>query len=732
MGFGRMNTISEAALIFMATQASNSTTSSANVTSTPQATGMKALLVFEFFCPALGYPYINPGMKFTFTPSITLTVNEISYPFNNSQEYVYGDPGFYGKTLGGGNGPSFGLVYAGAGGTGTKNATISANASVSRFAFITANIPLTGSSNGTTGESFSFGGLVGNLSIATSNGTSTGSVHQTIALNFPATNLPAPLLSPIMDPSTRLRQVLAADGRYEHLIFPEDTVISLESNGPIFSGGNLTWGDFRLVAMLQNVPSSVFIPQQRYFSLAAPNFTQPNITTNGSTIQSGNSGSRINYNNKAHSLRVGYNLGYIGTQCGNLTIYPNTGTNMYGYWSTSNSIQSLSFNSLTANYTRISGSVGNYTGSFSGTSNGTTLSFGSLSYTGTNISANPDYPVGIPFSAAQLDFDSGIGVSRDGPYINYPDGSSALVNGIGGVPYFTSGSSDDVENPATFSPNRQVASAVQFGSLPAGFNPWRTLLFRPGNTTSSVTHPSANTSPMDYLLLDLFWMPVVEPYAISEPSSTAGRINMNYQILPFTNITRSTSLRACLDSVMLSAVSSAIPANFDRFKTGNITTTTSDLNFRYRLSANETLTFFDSRFTGGDIFKSPAEICDIPLVPVGSTASTVNSFWNDKLVTGDNLRESPYKHLYPLLTTKSNTYTVHFRVQALKKGPSTSATVWDETKDKVVGEYRGSTTIERYINPKDAGIPDYADKPGDNNLERFYKWRVLNNRQFAP
>ncbi len=36
----------------------------------------------------------------------------------------------------------------------------------------------------------------------------------------------------------------------------------------------------------------------------------------------------------------------------------------------------------------------------------------------------------------------------------------------------------------------------------------------------------------DYLLLDLFSMPVVEPYPISEPLSTAGRINMNYQIVP--------------------------------------------------------------------------------------------------------------------------------------------------------------------------------------------------------
>ena len=732
MGFGRMNTISEAALIFMATQASNSTTSG-NITTAPQATGMRALLVFEFFCPALGYPYINPGMKFTFTPSLPLTVNGNTYAFNTSEEFIYGDPGYAGKMFGGGNGPAFGLLYRGStGSTGIKYAT-PGTVSTTRLGFITLNIPLSGSSNGTSGESFTFDGLSGNLTISTSNGTSTGAVHQTIALNFPAATLPAPLLSPILDPQYRFKQALSPDNnRYEHFIFPEDTVVSLEPNGPIISGGNSTWGDFRMVALLKNVPSSVFIPQQRYSSLSAPSLSQASITLNGNTTQSGNiTTSRLNYNNKAHSLRLGSNAGYIGTQCGNLTLYPNTGTTINGYWDTSGSIVGLSFNSTTGNYICKSATLsGNYTGTFTGTSNGTVLPFGNFTYTGANVNANPDYPVGIPFTAAQIDFDSGMGVTRDGPYINYPDGSSALVNGIGGVPYFASASSDDVENPATFSPNRQVASAVQFGSLPAGFNPWRTLLFRPGNTTSSVTHPSANTSPMDYLLVDLFWMPVVEPYAISEPSSTAGRINMNYQILPFTNITRSTSLRACLDSVMLSAVSSANATNLDKFKnTGNVTT---NPNSRYRISASETLTFLDSRFTVGDIFKSPAEICDIPLVPVGSTASTVNTFWDDKLVTGDNLRESPYKHLYPLLTTKSNTYTVHFRVQALKKVPSTSATAWDETKDKVVGEYRGSTTIERYINPNETSIPDYADNPGEGNLESYYKWRVLNNRQFAP
>ena len=725
MGFGRMNTISEAALIFMATQASDSTTT-ANVTTTPQATGMKALLVFEFFCPALGYPYVNPGMTFSFTPSTPLTVNGIPYAFDTTVEDIYGEPSNKGSLLGGGNGPALGLIYRLANGNPWT-----------KIGFITTlDIPLSGNSSGTSGESFTFGGLAGTLTI-TSNGST--SLHQTIELNFPSPtkNLPAPLLSPIIDPKTRIKEAgptsvtIDAFGKYEHLIFPEDTVISLEPNGPLTSGGNGTWGDFRMVAMLKNVPSSVFVPQKRWttgsFSLSAPSLSGPTTTASGNTTLSGNiTTTRLNYANKAHSLRTGDNKGYFGTQADNLGLYPNTGSAIYGSWNATTSFSSVTFAPGTATYQRPSGG-GNYTGNFSGSGS---LTFPSVAYANANVNANPDYPEGIPYTAAQIDFDSGVGVTRDGPYINYSDGSSATVNSTTSVPYFSFGSTDDVENPATFSPNRQVASAVQFGSLPAGFNPWRTLLFRPGNTTSTVTHPSASTSPKDYLLLDLFWMPVVEPYAISEPSSTAGRININYQILPFTNIPRTTSLRACLDSVMLSAISSATSSNLDKFKnTGNVTT---NPNSRYRLSANETLTFFKSRFTGGDIFKSPAEICDIPLVPDGSTASNVNTFWNDKLVTGDNLRESPYKHLYPLLTTKSNTYTVHFRVQALKKAPSTLATDWDETKDKVVGEYRGSTTIERYINPNDTSIPDYAANPGAGNLESYYKWRVLNNRQFAP
>jgi len=879
MGFGRMTTISEASLLFMATDCSNSVVfpyfygSNGSfekfVYTTPQATGMKALLVFEFFCPALGYPYIEPGMKLSFDG--VLKCNGGSYPFVAKDEYVHGSMNSVNaRPMGGGNGPASMLVYRDSTTPFSTGRKFIGNATASnwKLSFITsATIPLTGNASSTSSEeTFSFEGLKGNLTISSSDGSTTGATTetQTIALNFPPATLPAPKVSPIMDPGLRLLNAnpqtsntdptgndltnskVGYRTRWQFLIYPEDTVISLEPNGVIASGGNkFCWGDFRMVSMMQNVPESLFIPHKNYSSLnatsgfsaisnfwsttlggnttisrtvtidgvlqtpgffnktltikAANNLTINNTsTTNGTktiytcslgagnytllsspllyisaneittqtlnaTLGSNktyslssnwtNSGNatwktqnnstitRSTYNNKAHSLRLGIGNGYFGMNSSALPTQSGlpgslyqiiSGTDMFGTWSSSSGNYTIEYLCLNSSKPLVKYQVSGVT-----TLNATLARNGVVNFTPITTFSNllsvaPDYPLGTTYSLDTIDFDTGLGITRDGPYINYPDGSSASSNSTSGgndaVPYFTWSASNEKDNTATFSPNRQVASAVQFGSLPAGLNPWRTLLFRPEYTTSGKKHPSAS-DPMDYLLLDLFWMPVVEPYAISEPSSTAGRVNMNYQILPFSYIERTAPMRAVLDSVMLTALTSTT-ATAQSYKQYSASPAGPDS--RFRLNADETLKKFETRFTKNDLFRSPAEICDISLVPLGQTASTMGTYWDSKLLTGDNLRESPYKHLYPLLTTKSNTYTVHFRVQALKKVPSTSATVWDETKDKVVGEYRGSTTIERYINPNDSSIPDYAANPGDNNLERFYKWRVLNNRQFAP
>ena len=704
MGSGRRYTISEAALVFMAT---NSTTVSANASATtlPMANSMKALLVFELFSPSLGYPYIDPGLKFALTVTNPLKVNGIDYNFCATEEYITEFSSTQLRPMGGGNGVGVSLRYYRSGKSDANKTILTApgTGSISRFGFITVDIPLMGNStitaNGThAGETFNFGGMNATLTISPYDGSNVGTAFQTIELSFPpVTALPAPLLSPENSPNNRISN---AYGDFQLFIMPEDTVISLEPSGAGYRG------DFRQVAMRKSVPVAAFQPQQRYSTLTPPVFSNATVTVNGTTMTSGNiTTARKDYNNKAHSLRLGNSFGYLGAQNANPVplSYDDTSTSAYGSWNATN----------TATY-------GNRT-----------LTFAGFTYNNGVAYSHPDYPTSLALNITNMDTDTGVGVIRDGPYINMADAScacnpNASVNANQALPYYTYDSSEDTD--FSFSANRQVASAVQLGSLPAGFKPWQTLLFRPPNTTSSVTHPSAASLPRDYLLLDLFWMPVVEPYAISEPSSTAGRINLNYQIMPFSYIERSTAVRAAMDSTMVTAIPETLINTMKGFSNDVGTQ-------RFRINTSETdgtLAYFKDRFNAGDIFRSASEICDIPLVPIGKTKANMATYWDDKRITGDNVRETPYKHLFPLFTTKSNTYTVHFRVQALKKVPSTSATVWDETKDKVVGEYRGSTTIERYINPNETSIPDYAANPAENNLERFYKWRVLNNRQFAP
>jgi hypothetical protein len=133
------------------------------------------------------------------------------------------------------------------------------------------------------------------------------------------------------------------------------------------------------------------------------------------------------------------------------------------------------------------------------------------------------------------------------------------------------------------------------------------------------------------------------------------------------------------------------------------------------------------------------------LVPAdaGATYSSVKggSWWGSHTKTGDNSREAPYGHIYPRVTTKSNVYTVHMRVQTLRKAqPATNLTAgqrtqyyteWHEGRDQVLSEYRGSTTIERYIDPADPNIPDFAVNQ-DATMDEFYRFRVVNSKRFAP
>lgn len=325
----------------------------------------------------------------------------------------------------------------------------------------------------------------------------------------------------------------------------------------------------------------------------------------------------------------------------------------------------------------------------------------------------------------QGDFDNGIAASFDGPYINKPDeGNNAYVNGTGQTPY---NENTYTATPAAyFTPNRQMPSAGMLGSLPTGVQaglPWRTLLFRPDPAGN---HPGGG-SPADHLIMDLFWMPVVEPFAISEPFSTAGKINMNYQIMPFTFISRETGVRAVLKSERILAIQ---PSDAGKYKS-NFGTFPAD--YRYDLDLNETLKGFQQRFGGNDIFRSATEIANIYLVPTGKTYSEMPAFWAARTLVGDNSRERPYANIYPRLTTKSNTFTIHYRVQLLQKQKGASQQDrWIEGPDRILAEYRGSTLLERYIDPNNSLLPDYATDAGAAPLDTYYKFRVITSKQFNP
>lgn len=352
------------------------------------------------------------------------------------------------------------------------------------------------------------------------------------------------------------------------------------------------------------------------------------------------------------------------------------------------------------------------------------------------------------------DFDNVPFYLPDDAYINRADeGSVTDVEGdVRRVAwYYDNTVNDTVRNNQNleeyFSPARQMPSAVMFGSLPTGVKrnlPWQTLLFRP----DPGSHPGA-ANPPDYALLDLFWMPVVEPYSISEPFSTNGKINMNFQIMPFTYIHRATALHGLLkNEEMLVVPNSAagngtvnvngIAANDDyKLYDADGTNAFSNVKFRRKIDVQETLKGFYDKFDSGSIFHSETEICSLWMIPEGASWSTTfGTWWRDYQLTGDNSRERVYAHLLPRLTTRSNTYTVHFRVQTLRRLPAATdaeAATWREGRDVVTSEYRGSRTIERYIDPNDTNIPDFATNLSlSPNLSSFYRWRDLSNREFAP
>ncbi len=392
--------------------------------------------------------------------------------------------------------------------------------------------------------------------------------------------------------------------------------------------------------------------------------------------------------------------------------------------------------------------------------------------------AKPLAPLGLVAATMEDgspgDWDTGFGGFLDGPYINKADEGYDDNGGLFGNVYFPANieGTKSLTVGVSYSPTRQVPSPVMFGSLPTGVKrqrPWETLLFCP-NPPAGPAHPGfgvgiggagANARPPytelpDHLWLDFFMMPIIEPYAISQPFATGGKINLNQQLAPFDWIDRHTGIYALMKNLKVPAIHNNASSGNLFYKSGTQgnNATSRNPSYRFHINVDETMEGIRNRLDSG-LFRSASEICQIFLVPELPTAgdgypwklpqeiiaggieepSTYNltpEWWDQFTLTGDNLRESPYNQLYSRVTTRSNVYRVHYRVQAVKSSGRTTSS--GGPAFNVLGEQRGSYLIERYLNPNDdeliAALPDIENLTA--SLDDYYKIRILESNRFNP
>ncbi len=722
MGFGRFFTLTEFGVGFICNADGNDTTLGSNNPSTNtilQGTALsagqkkiQAIIVMNFFSPMAGWTSVCPDFSVRITGLDGAKVNGQSLMFPPDATAPYSrDPvslwnvrdwgGYLGWRY------TFFQKRAPAIPASATSAALAADPATAEpdvYPFISAPITITPS-----GGTMSFGGATVQVSIyaGASATTPTGTPIQTFTITLPAGTFPAPNLvtSGTTDGLTTAANWWSftcagsadgAAGRLKYLtsssLGTANATITTPGAGaffrsdqnfdvirtviPEFSGN---FGDHRLVAAKATIPSTVFTTRPQYSNSALFMYSTLPECMNG----------------------------YNG----------NCGWDQKG--------------------TYVAGQSGKY------------YAFRS-----------PSIPSGSDVVGPTLtgDFDIGHPQAQDGPYINKPDeGDLGQAGSASGIPYYLTSAQQYLPGKTFFTPNRLMPSPGMFGSLPTGVVsgiPWKTLLFRPQINHPAYVNPATPGGNLpDHLFMDLFWMPVVQPYAISDQFSTAGKINMNYQILPFTYINRSTGMRALLKSERIAAINTSDIETYNGYGPTSASTPLANdpgfagggsplSDFRHLIDPDATLAQFDTKFAAPNFgaFRSPSEICDMYMVPanLGLSASAMDNYWQSKWsATPDNMRERIYTTLYPRLTTKSNTYTIHFRVQTLKKakGGDPDGT-WTESKNVVTGEYRGSTTIERFIDPNNASIPDYAATPTNipsyQPLEAFYKWRVVESSQFPP
>jgi uncharacterized protein (TIGR02600 family) len=840
---------------------------------TPHQTRMEVLFLPSLANVTPGAIGYCPNFKCTVSNLSSFTVNStnnMGFPGSSSLVMNSGISGWNGSAL---DLNSYGL------GAGAFNNAMGSGTSIkfyaTNFPVVSATAP-TGERNGAT---FSFGGGVVTIALATTN----DNAIQSLSMNFPNAVFPTPKLPPYVNSTNFPPNLTFSTNLYtnsqgavgpvynEYLAAHDFLTFNQSSTAP--SGiNNANYGLWSNIANSLNEGSGNSV--MAFWGQGANNspsyFILPEAGTAGTT-----NAYNAPWFNAGYKYAISYTLESVEALYGDLRLFSalkTVTTNFFTpnpYYGYSNSVQVNGW----PMYVRNGFSMQEKSTYVNGGTAGTLLpldaaaSLNNWTYLGTTLqgfntnfymASNPlvSVPSGndsqkifmtassawslpLPFTVPTCDFknptfssiwkqggdfDNGFGFFPDGPFIGKVDEGYGMYGtnwtyGQYFLPYFSALYSPS--GKTLQSPNRMVPSSMVFGSLPVGFaqmgsasspsnnmltNSWLTLQFSPNPNSPSTNFLSArnaaagfneaggavtNTIPPDHLILDFFQMPVIEPYPISDPFSTAGKVNMNYQIAPFNYINRDSAMRGVLKSVMITAIDEnyagmyKFSGNGSSFNTSTYPSGTSynqlasnsgNFYFYYPINASNTLAQFTNRFGNNDLFHSPSEICSLWLYPscqpsssspannvlplTNSTGTSITytngntmikSWWYDaagttrKGITGDNLRERPYGYLYPRLTTKSNTYQIHYRVQTLKQTRTAHSSDWATwidpsaggISDKILGEQRGSAVIERFIDPSDPSLPDFSANVSQSSitgptLDQFYQFRVFNAKQFTP
>jgi hypothetical protein len=222
----------------------------------------------------------------------------------------------------------------------------------------------------------------------------------------------------------------------------------------------------------------------------------------------------------------------------------------------------------------------------------------------------------------------------------------------------------------------------------------------------------------------------VNPLSKKLPRSRSGAITD----APSSYIHRDTALRGVLRSTKVMAVPPLAPSfgHTEHYLSDNA-------KYRFDIDIDETIAHIQKRFldTKRGLFRSASEICTVDLYPWGVAVPNWGQFWDSTYVnTGDNMRERPYSHIYPRITTKSNVYNVHMRCQAVTILPTAKVdgkidyTNLKEKDIQVQAEYRGSALIERFVDPNDLDLQNYNYEK--TSVDPYYRFRVIGTKQFNP